>query len=214
MLDVPWFPGVRFRAAVVGTGSERILAIRLLSRRVPPPPALGLSAGQIATVLREMRRPSGLILIAGPTGSGKTTTIAAFLSLLPDEGRKVVTLEDPVEYRLPGVVQIERGGAIGADLIAAAMRQDPDVLVLGETRAREHGAQLAQAVLTGHLVISSVHARGRAEARARMEQLGVPPETLRRETLLLGCQTLSGEGRRLQIELILRPWAVDQEAPA
>jgi type II secretory ATPase GspE/PulE/Tfp pilus assembly ATPase PilB-like protein len=213
MMEVPWFPGVRFRAAVVGTGSARILAIRLLSRRVPPPPALGFSPREIALILREMQRPSGLILVAGPTGSGKTTTIAAFLSLLPDGGRKVVTLEDPVEYRIPGVVQIERGGSIRADLIAAAMRQDPDVLVLGETRAREHGAQLAQAVLTGHLVISSVHARGRAEARARMEQLGVPEETLRRETLLLCCQSLSERGRRLHIELAHRPWGVYPEEP-
>lgn len=211
MMEVPWFPGFRFRAAVVGTGSERILAIRLLSRRVPPPPALGFSPGDISIILREMQHPSGLILVAGPTGSGKTTTIAAFLALLPDGGRKVVTLEDPVEYRVPGVVQIERGGSIRGDLIAAAMRQDPDVLVLGETRAREHGVQLAQAVLTGHLVISSVHARGPAEARARMEQLGVPAETLRRETLLLCCQTLSERGGRLHIELAPRPWGTYPE---
>lgn len=211
MLRVPWFPQQRFRAAVVGTAtdhreSERVVAIRILARSVPYPPALGYTPEAMRTILHTLSSGSGLVLFAGPTGSGKTTGIASFLSVVSDTGRKIVTLEDPVEYRLPNVVQIERDGSIGPELIAAAMRQDPDVIVLGETRSTDHGIQLANALLTGHQVVSSVHAGALPAVRARMVQLGVPAELLAAHTDLVVCQQLLTQNHRLTAQLYPHPW--------
>lgn len=211
MLRVPWFPHRRFRAAVVGTAADRhesaqIVAIRILARTVPFPPALGYTPVAMREIFRALRRGTGMVLFAGPTGSGKTTGIASFLSVLSDSGRKIVTLEDPVEYRLPGVVQIERDRSIGAELIAAAMRQDPDLIVLGETRTASHGEQLAEALLTGHQVVSSVHAGSLETVRNRMVQLGVPADQLAAHTCLVVCQRLIGEGRELHADLHPSPW--------
>lgn len=211
MLRVPWFPRHRFRAAVVGTSTDRresarVVAIRILARAVPYPPALGYTPEAIRTILRTLNRGSGLVLFAGPTGSGKTTGIASFLSVVSDTGRKIITLEDPVEYRLPRIVQIERDGSIGPELIAAAMRQDPDLIVLGETRGPDHGAQLAQALLTGHQVVSSVHAGELPSVRARMVQLGVPADLLAAHTDLVVCQQLHTDERRLAAQLHPHPW--------
>ncbi|MFW5826758.1 MAG: ATPase, T2SS/T4P/T4SS family [Alkalispirochaeta sp.] len=211
MLRVPWFPHQRFRAAVVGTAtdrreSERVVAIRILARAVPYPPALGYTPAAMRTILHTLHRGSGLVLFAGPTGSGKTTGIASFLSVVSDTGRKIITLEDPVEYRLPRIVQIERDGSIGPELIAAAMRQDPDLIVLGETRSADHGAQLAQALLTGHQVVSSVHAGDLPTVRARMVQLGVPSDLLAVHTDLVVCQQLRAQERRLDVRLHPDPW--------
>ncbi|MFW5695654.1 MAG: GspE/PulE family protein, partial [Alkalispirochaeta sp.] len=211
MLRVPWFPHQRFRAAVVGTASdhresERVVAIRILARSVPRPPALGYTPEAMRAVFQAVSRGSGLVLFAGPTGSGKTTGIASFLSVLADSGRKIVTLEDPVEYRLPHIVQIERDESIGPELIAAAMRQDPDMIVLGETRTTGHGTQLAEALLTGHQVVSSVHAGDLSTVRDRMVQLGVPRELLEAHTSMVVCQQILSEGRRLQARLYPDPW--------
>ncbi|MFO8043949.1 MAG: ATPase, T2SS/T4P/T4SS family [Alkalispirochaeta sp.] len=211
MLRAPWFPHHRFRAAVVGTAtdrheSRRVVAIRILARTVPFPPALGYTPEAMRTIFCALRRGRGLVLFAGPTGSGKTTGIASFLAALSDTGRKIVTLEDPVEYRLPRIVQIERDHAIGAELIAAAMRQDPDLIVLGETRTGGHGAQLAEALLTGHQIVSSVHAGSLPTVRDRMVQLGVPRDLLEAHTELVVCQQLIGEQRELRTQLYPAPW--------
>ena len=206
MLAVPWHPNLRFRVAILDTGPAPVAAIRILSRAVPPPPALGYPPAVTATILEALRAPHGLVLFSGPTGSGKTTGIATFMVLLSAAGRKIITLEDPVEYRIPGALQVERAGREGIDLIAAAMRQDPDVIVLGEARTHTHGRQLRHAVETGHLVVSSVHARGLAVTWTRMRHLGVDAASLARRTLVVVDQTLNPAGDGLRVRAWETPW--------
>lgn len=208
MLPLPWFPGRRFRLAVVGAGRRRVVSVRLLARRPPPPPALGYPASSMVRILGALRARAGLILFSGPTGSGKTTGMAAFVALLADGARKIVTLEDPVEYVIPRAVQVERGLRQTATLMAAVMRQDPDVLVLGETREPSQAAQLEQAVLSGHLVVSGVHARGVDGVRKRMLQLGATPELLAHHGRLLVDQSL--HHGTLRVTTTAYPWAAGE----
>lgn len=204
MLPLPWFPGRRFRLAVIGTGRRRVVSVRILARRPPPPPALGYPPEASADILGALNAPCGLVLFAGPTGSGKTTGMASFVALLAAGSRKVVTLEDPVEYTIPRAVQVERGAQETGALMAAIMRQDPDVLVLGETREAEHARQLAQAVVSGHLVVSGIHAEGPAGVAERMRQLGTDPAFLGRSGLLLVDQRLAGGVLRVRTQRM--PW--------
>jgi type II secretory ATPase GspE/PulE/Tfp pilus assembly ATPase PilB-like protein len=197
--------------AVIGTGFARVLALRILSRQVPALPALGYPRPALLTLLDALRGRSGLVLFAGPTGSGKTTGIASFMSLLAAGGRKIVTLEDPIEYRIPGTLQIERGGRhITGREISAALRQDPDILVLGEARSRDQAQQMGQALRSGHLVVTSVHATGRRGTKGRLHELGIPDGALR-ETRALCCQTMEGQPRRLRAQCWMYPWRDQHE---
>ena len=119
----------------------------------------------------------GVILVAGPTGSGKSTTIFAALSELDRETQNVVTLEDPVEYRLPGAnqVQVDRRAGLGfADALRAVLRQDPDVVMIGEIRDRETAEIAMTAAVTGHLVLSTIHTTDAPGAVTRLLNMGVP----------------------------------------
>src|SRR5262249_9444751 len=118
----------------------------------------------------------GLVLVTGPTGSGKTTTLYAALRRLQQEGVNIVTVEDPIEYRLPGIVQVqvnERAGLTFAAALRSIMRQDPDVLLIGETGDRETAEIAIQASLTGHLVLSTLHTNDAASAITRLADVGV-----------------------------------------
>jgi 8-oxo-dGTP pyrophosphatase MutT (NUDIX family) len=120
----------------------------------------------------------GLILVTGPTGSGKTTTLYAALRRLQERGVNVVTVEDPIEYLLPGIVQVqvnERAGLTFASALRSIMRQDPDVLLIGEIRDRETAEIAIQASLTGHLVFSTLHTNDAASAVTRLVDIGVAP---------------------------------------
>ncbi len=120
----------------------------------------------------------GLILVTGPTGSGKTTTLYAALRHVQQRGVNVVTVEDPVEYRLPGIAQVqvnERTGLTFAAALRSILRQDPDVILVGEIRDRETASIAAQAALTGHLVLSTLHTVDAPSAVARLADLGVEP---------------------------------------
>jgi general secretion pathway protein E len=117
-----------------------------------------------------------MILVSGPTGSGKTTTLAAALSSLNDSDRKIVTIEDPVEYQIPGIVQTQVSPAIGVSFstaIRAFVRQDPDIIMVGEVRDGETARAAFQAALTGHLLLSTVHANSAAAALTRLRDLGI-----------------------------------------
>ncbi|MEX1182556.1 MAG: ATPase, T2SS/T4P/T4SS family [Gemmatimonadota bacterium] len=139
---------------------------------------LGMSPGIHASVSRLLTRAHGVLLVTGPTGSGKTTTLYAALAALDRERRNVTTLEDPVEYRLPGLtqVQVQRRAGLGfAAGLRAVLRQDPDVIMLGELRDKETVEIALAAALTGHLVLSTLHTNDAASAPARLYEMGAPP---------------------------------------
>ncbi|MBE7540580.1 MAG: type II/IV secretion system protein [Opitutaceae bacterium] len=126
-----------------------------------------------------LHEPHGLFLVSGPTGSGKTSTLYAILNALRDETRKISTIEDPVEYRVPGLCQTNiEGNLTFADVLRAELRQDPDVILVGEIRDAETAQIALQASMTGHLVLSTLHANDAAASVGRMLDLGADPSTL------------------------------------
>ena len=138
---------------------------------------LGLSDGDFRTFRTLIRRPNGILLVTGPTGSGKTTTLYAALNELNRPDRKIITAEDPVEYYLPGINQVEVRHSIGLDfalIIRAMLRQAPNVILVGEMRDHETASMGIQASLTGHLVFSTLHTNDAPGAVTRMVDMGVP----------------------------------------
>lgn len=139
---------------------------------------LGMAANDLAQLRGLLTRGEGVLLSAGPTGSGKSTTLFAALSEMDRETRNVVTVEDPVEYRLPGAsqVQVERRAGLGfAEALRAILRQDPDVVMVGEIRDRETAEIAMAAAVTGHLVLSTIHTTDAPGAVTRLLHMGVPP---------------------------------------
>jgi general secretion pathway protein E len=123
-----------------------------------------------------LERPHGIFLVTGPTGSGKTTTLYAALSTLNSPDKKILTVEDPVEYRLAGIDQIQVKPEIGltfAHVLRSFLRQDPDILMIGEIRDRETAEIAVQAALTGHLVLSTLHTNDAASSITRLLDMGV-----------------------------------------
>jgi general secretion pathway protein E len=156
------------------------VVLRLLGRsdRLPQLAELGVNDGQAAQLLSLADAPNGVVLVCGPTGSGKTTTIYRLLVHLNDGVRKIVTVEDPVEFDLPGVVQMQVKTDIGLSFAAglrSILRQDPDVIMIGEIRDAETARIAVQAALTGHLVISTLHTNSALAAAPRLLDLGVEP---------------------------------------
>ena len=138
---------------------------------------LGLSEDCFRHFKNLIRRPNGIILVTGPTGSGKTTTLYAALNELNRPDRKIITAEDPVEYYLPGINQVEVRHSIGLDftrIIRAMLRQAPNVILVGEMRDAETAQMGIQASLTGHLVFSTLHTNNAPGAITRMVDMGVP----------------------------------------
>jgi type IV pilus assembly protein PilB len=138
---------------------------------------LGLADSDFRTFRNLIRRPNGIILVTGPTGSGKTTTLYAALNELNRPDRKIITAEDPVEYYLPGINQVEVRHNIGLDfarIIRAMLRQAPNVILVGEMRDLETASMGIQASLTGHLVFSTLHTNDAPSAITRMVDMGVP----------------------------------------
>jgi len=156
------------------------IVIRVLDGRtaVRTLDAIGFAPDELARIERLLKAREGLLLVTGPTGSGKTTTLYAALRLLKQRGVNIVTVEDPIEYRLPGIVQVqvrERAGLTFAAALRSIMRQDPDVLLIGEIRDRETAEIAIQASLTGHLVLSTLHTNDAASAVTRLIDIGVAP---------------------------------------
>jgi general secretion pathway protein E len=154
------------------------MVLRLLGKasRLPELSELGLANADGEKLSRLVAQPNGIVLITGPTGSGKTTTIYRLLSALNDGERKIVTVEDPVEFDLPGVIQVQTKSDIGLTFAAglrSILRQDPDVIMVGEIRDSETARIALQAALTGHMVISTVHTNSAFAAISRLLDLGV-----------------------------------------
>ncbi|MDT0602818.1 GspE/PulE family protein [Thalassotalea castellviae] len=154
---------------------------------------LGLST-DIETLIREdIKTTAGVVLLTGPTGSGKTTTLYTFLNALNNDDVKIITLEDPVEYQLEGINQVQVNSDIGFDFAAglrSIVRQDPDIIMLGEIRDKETAQIALQSALTGHLVFSTVHTNDAASAYTRLLDLGV-------EEFLLNAALVSIVAQRL-----------------
>ena len=139
---------------------------------------LGFSEALSARLRQLLARPFGIILVTGPTGSGKTTTLYAALSELNSSARKVLTVEDPIEYRLPGIVQTQVNAQIGLTFSSALrsfLRQDPDVMMVGEIRDLETAQIAVQAALTGHIILSTLHTNTSAGAVTRLLDMEVEP---------------------------------------
>jgi general secretion pathway protein E len=154
---------------------------------------LGMSGTDLARLTRVLTQPHGMILVVGPTGGGKTTTLAASLSSLNSPTRKLISIEDPVEYLIDGVTQVAVRPAIGltfAQTLRALLRNDPDVIVIGELRDRETAEIAANAALTGHLVLATLHANDAAGAAPRLIEMGVDASTLRSTLKLVIAQRL------------------------
>ncbi|MCF6187470.1 MAG: type II secretion system ATPase GspE [Desulfobulbaceae bacterium] len=139
---------------------------------------LGMGRNDLDRFEQLIKRPYGIILVTGPTGSGKTTTLYSALSILNQPGVNIITVEDPIEYQLPGVGQLQVNPKIGltfAHGLRSILRQDPDVIIVGEIRHVETAKIAVQAALTGHLVFSTLHTNDSAGALARLVEMGVEP---------------------------------------
>jgi general secretion pathway protein E len=169
---------IDIRVATMPTQHGESAVIRLLprDRGLLDIPKLGLSAGDEKKLIRMLELPHGLIAVTGPTGSGKTTTLATMLSVLNSPVRKILTIEDPVEYEIAGVNQSQVKPGIGltfASAMRAFVRQDPDVIMVGEVRDAETASIAIHAALTGHLVLTTLHTETSTAAPARLIDLGV-----------------------------------------
>lgn len=153
---------------------------------------LGIEPKLMAILEKEMARPNGMILATGPTGSGKTTTLYAILKRIYSPGIKVITIEDPIEYHLAGIVQTQTKGEsyTFAEGLRSGLRQDPDVIMVGEIRDGEVAETAIHASLTGHLVLSTLHTNNAAGAFPRLIDLGVNPRIIGSSIRLVIAQRL------------------------
>ncbi len=144
-------------------------------------PDLGLRKDDEEIIVKELTRPNGMILLTGPTGAGKTTTIYAFLKKIRTSAQKIITIEDPIEYHLEGVEQTQidsKSGYTFAAGLRSVLRQDPDIILVGEIRDLETAQTAIHAALTGHLVFSTLHTNNAAGAIPRLIDLGVKPSVI------------------------------------
>jgi general secretion pathway protein E len=175
---------IDIRVAIMPTQHGESAVIRILpkDRGLLVVEKLGFSPSDETALRRLLKLPHGMIVITGPTGSGKTTTLATILSILNEPTRKILTIEDPVEYEIAGVNQSQIKPAIGLTFAAALrsfVRQDPDVIMLGEVRDSETAHVAVHAALTGHLVLTTLHTETAAAAVPRLLDLGVEGYLLR-----------------------------------
>ncbi|WP_157981310.1 GspE/PulE family protein [Aliidiomarina sanyensis] len=157
-------------------GEKIVLRLQVRGERALPLTALGLMPPQLQRIRSNLTRSEGLILVTGPTGSGKTRTLYAMLQTLDTQKLNISTVEDPVEIALTGINQVPIRTAVGMDFavaLRAMLRQDPDVLMIGEIRDAETAHIACQAAQTGHLVLATLHASHPLSAVVRLQQLGV-----------------------------------------
>jgi len=173
---------VDVRAAVLPTKHGEQVVLRVLQREQKIElPSLGMSPDMESVFMRAIEQPHGAVISCGPTGSGKTTTLYAALDRLNDGLRSIATIEDPVEYQLPGVMQTEVHTKINLTFgrgLRTILRADPDVILVGEIRDEETAKIAIQAAMTGHLVLTTLHTNDAASAIARLRTLGVDSDLL------------------------------------
>jgi type IV pilus assembly protein PilB len=170
---------IDLRVSVLPTMFGESVVMRILDRSVVnlSLDKVGMDETTKENFRRVMRRPNGIVLVTGPTGSGKTTTLYSALSEMNEIADKLVTTEDPVEYDIDGIVQIPIDHNIGvtfASCLRAILRQDPDIILVGEIRDIETAEIAVQASLTGHLVFSTLHTNDAPSTITRMKDMGIP----------------------------------------
>jgi len=167
------------RVSFLPTPNGESAVIRLLSSgRLYAFEDLGLSSGHAALLAKVIRRPHGIVFVTGPTGSGKTTTLYCCLSQVMDTDKKIITMEDPIEYLIRGVTQLQVNPRIGwtfATGLRSMLRHDPDIMMVGEVRDLETAQIAIQVALTGHLVFSTLHTNDAAGGITRLLDMGVEP---------------------------------------
>jgi general secretion pathway protein E len=192
------------RVSTIPTSHGESVVMRILDREsiVLDFDSLGFDEGLKKEFVKNLEMPHGIILVTGPTGSGKTTTLYTALSQINTPERKIITVEDPVEYQLEGINQIQAQSSIGLDFahaLRAIVRQDPDVIMIGEMRDLETARIAIQSALTGHLVLSTIHTNDAAGGITRMLDMGVEDYLLTSTVNAILAQrlvrTLSGESR-------------------
>lgn len=174
---------VDIRVSTVPVADGERVVLRLLNRSdtLLPMTSLGMSPAMLDSFRSLLRNPNGIIIVSGPTGSGKTTTLYSALGEIDSRHRNVLTIEDPVEYRLPNIGQIQVKPKIGltfATGLRHILRQDPDVVLVGETRDPETAEIAVRASLTGHLVFTTLHTNDAPSAVTRLADMGIPPYLL------------------------------------
>ncbi|HVO89108.1 MAG TPA: ATPase, T2SS/T4P/T4SS family [Casimicrobiaceae bacterium] len=186
---------VDLRVSSLPTQFGEKLTMRILDPRNAPGSldVFGLSARDLECIRKAIRRPEGIVLVTGPTGSGKTTTLYGMLAELISPTRNVVTIENPIEYQLPGVNQVEineKQGLTFAGTLRSILRQDPDVILVGEIRDAETAEIALRAAQTGHLVLSTLHTNDSASTIRRLLDLGIEPFMLASSLSLVMAQRL------------------------
>jgi type IV pilus assembly protein PilB len=171
---------VNVRASTLPTiyGENLVLRLLMRSSKTSAMEDLGVSEGDRAKIVKGMERPFGMILATGPTGSGKTTLLYAILKQMDKPEVNIITLEDPVEYRIDTIRQVQlnvRAGMTFASGLRAILRQDPDVIMVGEIRDAETAGIAVQSALTGHQVLSTVHTNSACQAVTRLMEMGIEP---------------------------------------
>lgn len=174
---------IDIRVATLPTSYGEAVVLRLLPKRKDfvNLENLGFSSNITQLIQDAITKTQGMILNTGPTGSGKTTTLYAILQKLNQPGKKIITLENPIEYRIDGIeqIQIDAENKVGfLDALKGSLRQDPDILMVGEIRDAETANIALQAAMTGHLVLSTLHTNNAPAALARLAEMGIPPYLL------------------------------------
>jgi len=183
------------RLATIPTQTGESVVMRLLDQgsAVRKLPQLGMPDDMLQRVRTLIHKPHGLVLVTGPTGSGKTTTLYAALTELNKPQKKIITVEDPVEYRLPRVNQVQVNHRIDlsfARVLRTALRLDPDIMLVGEMRDRETGEIALRAALTGHLVLSTLHTNDAVSTAMRLIDMGLEPYLVAASTQAIVAQRL------------------------
>jgi len=183
------------RVSSIPTNYGEAIVMRILRQdmRILTLAELGFSDYNLSLIQQVIKKPYGLILVTGPTGSGKSTTLYALLQILNTFERKIITLEDPVEYRVPGLQQSQIDSEKGftfAEGLRGALRQDPDVVMVGEIRDPETATIALNASLTGHLVLSTLHTNNAVTAQTRFLEMGIPPFLLNGSVQMVIAQRL------------------------
>lgn len=173
------FPEFDIRVSILPTLHGEKIVLRILARDASQVDLnkLGFEEQEKIDYLEGIKQPNGIVLISGPTGSGKTTTLYATLKILNEEKRNIMTVEDPIEYTLKGINQVQLKENIGltfASALRSFLRQDPDIIMLGEIRDAETAQMAIRAALTGHLVLSTIHTNSAWGTVSRLIDMGVP----------------------------------------
>ena len=187
--------GVDLRVSTIPTSFGERIVLRLLNKSgaLLEIQDIGLSPQRLKLLSRLVASPNGIILITGPTGSGKTTTLYAVLQSINKPNINIITIEDPVEYQIKGISQIQVNPKIDLTFargLRSIVRQDPDVILVGEIRDRETAEIAVQSALTGHLVFSTLHTNDSASAITRLVDIGVEPFLISSSVLAVGAQRL------------------------